>query len=72
MDLRTTVERLAGEGIQIYCLALDCMVLSPHWQALAAVAELERDLLIERLHEGAGSQSRQTLGCHLPSFPMNR
>lgn len=57
MDLRATVERLAGEGVRVYCLALGGMDLtSPAGKmtmgVLAAVAEFERDLLIERTHAG--------------------
>lgn len=57
MGLRSTVERLAREGIRVYCLALGGMDLtSPAGKmtmgVLAAVAEFERDLLIERIHAG--------------------
>ena len=57
MDLRATVERLAGEGVRVYCLALGGMDLtSPAGKmtigVLAAVADFERDLLIERTHAG--------------------
>ncbi len=57
MDLRATVDRLAGEGIRVYCLALGGMDLTSAagkmtMGVLAAVAEFERDLLIERTHAG--------------------
>lgn len=57
MDLRSTVERLAGEGIRVYCLALGGMDLTSAagrmtMGVLAAVAEFEKDLLIERTHAG--------------------
>lgn len=57
MDVRSTVERLAGEGIRIYCLALGEMDLtSPagkmNMGVISAVAEFERDLLIERTNAG--------------------
>lgn len=57
MDLRNTVERLASEGIRVYCLALGGMDLTSPAEkmtmgVLAAVAELERDLLIERTNSG--------------------
>lgn len=57
MDLRSTIERLAGEGIRVYCLALGGMDLtSPAGKMtmgiLATVAEFERDLLIERTNAG--------------------
>lgn len=53
MDVRSTVEHLAGEGIRVYCLALGGMDLtSPAGKltmgVITAVAEFERDQLIER------------------------
>ncbi|HDR9081502.1 TPA: recombinase family protein [Burkholderia vietnamiensis] len=57
MDVRSTVEALAGRGIRIHCLALGGVdVTSPAermtMQVLNAVAEFERDLLIERTRAG--------------------
>ena len=57
MDLRATVDRLAVEGIRVHCLALGGVDLtSPAgrmtMQVIAAVAEFERDLLIERTQAG--------------------
>lgn len=57
MDVRTTVDRLAGLGVRVHCLALGGADLtSPAgkmtMQVIAAVAEFERDLLIERTHAG--------------------
>lgn len=57
MDVRATVERLAEEGIKVYCLALGGMDLaSPTGKmtmgVIAAVAEFEKDLLIERTNAG--------------------
>jgi len=57
MDVRATVERLAGEGIRVHCLALGGVDLtSPAGKmtmgVIAAVAEFERDLLIERTQAG--------------------
>ncbi len=57
MDLRSTVDRLADEGIRVHCLALGGVDLtSPAgrmtMQVIAAVAEFERDLLIERTQAG--------------------
>lgn len=57
MDLRATVDRLADEGIRVHCLALGGVDLtSPAgrmtMQVIAAVAEFERDLLIERTQAG--------------------
>ncbi len=57
MDVRATVERLAGSGVRVHCLALGGIDLtSPAgkmtMQVIAAVAEFERDLLIERTQSG--------------------
>jgi putative DNA-invertase from lambdoid prophage Rac len=57
MDVRATVERLATAGIRVHCLALGGVDLtSPAgrmtMQVLNAVAEFERDLLIERTNAG--------------------
>lgn len=57
MDVRATVERLAHEGVRVHCLALGGVDLtSPAGKmtmgVIAAVAEFERDLLIERTQAG--------------------
>lgn len=57
MDVRSTVEDLTSKGIRIHCLALGGVDLaSPAgkmtMQVINAVAEFERDLLIERTHAG--------------------
>ncbi|WP_338807072.1 recombinase family protein [Pseudomonas chlororaphis] len=57
MDVRQTVEHLAGIGIRVHCLALGGVDLtSPAgrmtMQVLSAVAEFERDLLVERTQQG--------------------
>jgi putative DNA-invertase from lambdoid prophage Rac len=57
MDVRATVEALAGMGVRVYCLALGGMDLtSPAGKmtmgVIAAVAEFERDLLIGRTQAG--------------------
>lgn len=57
MDIRKTVELLAGSEIRVHCLALGGVDLtSPAgrmtMQVISAVAEFERDLLIERTHSG--------------------
>lgn len=69
MDVRATVDRLAGEGIRVHCLALGGVDLtSPAgrmtMQVIAAVAEFERDLLIERTQAGLSRAKAQgkTLG----------
>jgi putative DNA-invertase from lambdoid prophage Rac len=56
-DVLKTVEQLAGMGVSVHCLALKGVDLtSPsgrlHMTVLAAVAQFERDLLIERTHAG--------------------
>jgi putative DNA-invertase from lambdoid prophage Rac len=57
MDVRSTVEALAGTGVRVHCLALGGADLtSPAGKmtmgVIAAVAEFERDLLIERTQSG--------------------
>lgn len=57
MDVRSTVEDLAVKGIRVHCLALGGVDLtSPAgkmtMQVISAVAEFERDLLIERTQAG--------------------
>ena len=57
MDVRTTVDKLAQTGIRVHCLALGGVDLtSPAGKmtmgVIAAVAEFERDLLIERTQAG--------------------
>lgn len=59
MDVRATVEALATEGVRIHCLALGGVDLTSAagrmtMQVIAAVAEFERDLLIERTNAGIG------------------
>lgn len=57
VDVRNTVEGLAGMGVRVHCLALGGMDLTSaagklQMQVLAAVAEFELDLLKERTHAG--------------------
>ena len=57
MDVRATVEGLTGMGVRVHCLALGGVDLtSPAGKmtmsVIAAVAEFERDLLIERTQSG--------------------
>ncbi len=57
MDVRKTVEQLATSDIRVHCLALGGVDLtSPAgkmtMQVISAVAEFEKDLLIERTHSG--------------------
>lgn len=57
MDVRSTVDSLAQEGVKVHCLALGGVDLtSPAGKmtmgVIAAVAEFERDLLVERTQAG--------------------
>ena len=57
MDVRATVEKLETMGVRVHCLALGGIDLtSPAGKmtmgVIAAVAEFERDLLIERTQAG--------------------
>jgi putative DNA-invertase from lambdoid prophage Rac len=57
MDVRATVEGLQGLGVRLHCLALGGMDLTSAagkmtMGVIAAVAEFERDLLIERTQAG--------------------
>lgn len=57
MDVRATVERLQEAGVRVHCLALGGMDLTSAagkmtMGVLTAVAEFERDLLIERTQAG--------------------
>jgi putative DNA-invertase from lambdoid prophage Rac len=57
MDVRSVVDRLAKIGVRVHCLALGGVDLtSPAGKmtmgVIAAVAEFERDLLIERTNAG--------------------
>lgn len=57
MDVRSTVDRLAAKGVRVHCLALGDVDLTSAagkmtMGMLIAVAEFERDLLIERTDAG--------------------
>ncbi|MBL8084192.1 MAG: recombinase family protein [Candidatus Obscuribacter sp.] len=57
MDVRSTVELLAGRGVRVHCLALGGVDLTSAagkmtMQVIAAVAEFEKDLLVERTKPG--------------------
>lgn len=57
MDVRATVEKLAHEGVRVHCLALGGVDLTSAagkmtMGVIGAVAEFERDLLIERTQSG--------------------
>lgn len=56
-DVLGTVEKLAAMGVHVHCLALKGVDLTSasgklHMTVLAAVAQFERDLLVERTHAG--------------------
>lgn len=57
IDVRSTVESLALRGVRVHCLALGGVDLTSSagkmtMQVISAVAEFERDLLIERTQAG--------------------
>lgn len=57
MDVRSTVEQLSSRGVRVHCLALGGVDLTSSagkvtMQVIAAMAEFERDLLIERTQSG--------------------
>lgn len=57
MDVRATVELLKAEGVRVHCLALGGVDLTSAagkmtMGVIAAVAEFERDLLVERTQAG--------------------
>lgn len=57
MDVRATVERLAAWGVRVHCLALGSVDLTSSagkmtMGVIGAVAEFERDLLVERTQAG--------------------
>ncbi|WP_133647746.1 recombinase family protein [Paraburkholderia flava] len=56
-DVLANVERLSAMGVHLHCLALSGVDLTSasgrlHMTVLTAVAQFERDLLIERTHAG--------------------
>lgn len=64
MDVRATVETLAREGIRVHCLALGGVDLTSAagkmtMGVIGAVAEFERDLLIERTQAGLARAKAQ-------------
>lgn len=64
MDVRTTVEQIATMQVRVHCLALGGVDLtSPagkmNMSVIAAVAEFERDLLVERTQAGLARAKAQ-------------
>lgn len=77
MDVRQTVEALAAQGVRVHCLALGGVDLtSPAgkmtMQVIAAVAEFERDLLIERTQAGMARAVAEGKHCGRPSALSER
>lgn len=57
MDVRATVDRLAGDGVRVHCLQLGGVDLTSAagkmvMTVISAMAEFERDLLVERTQTG--------------------
>lgn len=72
MDVRATVEALAADGVKVHCLALGGVDLtSPAGKmtmgVINAVAEFERDLLIERTQAGLTRAKAQGKALGRPS-----
>ena len=72
MDVRSTIEMLDATGIRVHCLALGGVDLtSPAgkmtMQVIAAVAEFERDLLIERTQAGISRAKAAGIHCGRPN-----
>lgn len=64
IDVRQTVERLAANEIRVHCMALGGVDLTSApgkmtMQVLSAVAEFERDLLVERTQAGIARAKSQ-------------
>ena len=64
MDVRATVGRLTDAGVRVHCLALGGMDLTSSsgkltMGVIAAVAEFERDLLVERTQSGLARAKAQ-------------
>jgi putative DNA-invertase from lambdoid prophage Rac len=64
MDVRATVERLAEMQVRVHCLALGGVDLTSAagkmtMSVIAAVAEFERDLLVERTQAGLARATAQ-------------
>lgn len=57
MDVRATIDRLAGDGVRVHCLQLGGVDLTSAagkmvMTVISAMAEFERDLLVERTQTG--------------------
>lgn len=72
MDVRQTIERLEAMQVRVHCLALGGADLTSStgkltMQIIGAVAEFERDLLIERTQSGLRRAKSQGRHCGRPS-----
>lgn len=72
MDIRATVEQLEKRGVKVHCLALGGVDLTSSsgkmtMQVIAAVAEFERDLLIERTQAGLSRAKSAGKHCGRPA-----
>lgn len=72
MDVRATVDHLASMGVRVHCLALGGVDLTSAagrmtMGVIAAVAEFERDLLIERTQAGLARAKAQNKVLGRPS-----
>ncbi|MDT3722849.1 recombinase family protein [Pseudomonas oryzihabitans] len=66
LDVRSTVDLLASNGVRVHCLALGGVDLTSAagkmtMQVVSAVAEFERDLLVERTQAGLARARRAGL-----------
>lgn len=64
MDLRATVDKLEKSGVRVHCLALGGIDLTSAagkmtMGVIAAVAEFERDLLVERTNAGLARAKKE-------------
>lgn len=72
MDVRQTIERLEAMQVRVHCLALGGADLTSStgkltMQIIGAVAEFERDLLIERTQSGLKRAKGEGKHCGRPS-----
>ena len=72
MDVRSTVEQLAALGVRVHCLALGGVDLTSAagkmtMQVVNAMAEFEKDILVERVK--AGLERSRAEGKHMGRPP---
>lgn len=71
MDVRNTVENFTTMGVKVHCLALGGLDLTSAagkmtMGVIAAIAEFERDMLIERTNAGIARAKAQGTHCGRP------